>query len=1163
MSLHSDMTEGGLETIMVNHLISNNGYEQGTSADYNREYGMELSRLERFLRATQPQKVEETMIYSTPSETRKFLTRLSDALSKRGVVDVLRKGFRYNGQVFDMYYPIPSPHNTFARKMYDENIFCVTRQLHCCEDETRDALDVCVSINGMPVATFELKNHYTGQTVENAVRQYREDRSPKDKIFAFRRCAVHFAVDDDNIRMCTQLKGKDSWFLPFDKGLNGGAGNPVNPNGMRTAYLWEEILTKASLSDIVENFAQIVKEKDPDTQEEKEKNIWPRYHQLNAVRYLLKDSQSKPIGQRYLIQHSAGSGKSNTITWLAYQLVTLQRDNEENVVDSVIVVTDRVNLDKQIRDNIKAFGKMQNNVAWADSSSTLTAALQSGKNIIITTVHKFKFILEAIGTSMKDYRFAIIIDEAHSSQSGNMNANMNMAVSGSVDSEEEDIEDKIASIIEGRKMAKNVNYYAFTATPKNKTLQMFGTSLPPTPEGEIQHVPFHEYTMKQAIDEGFILDVLRNYTPYKSYYKIIKATSDDPEFDKKSASKKLRAYVEAQPETIEQKSHIIVEHFLNKTSKKIGGQARAMVVTAGIERAIEFYFAIKKKLEEFGSPYKPIVAYTGEKLYMGKMVSESDINGFPSSQIEKTFKKDPYRLLVVADKFQTGFDEPLLHTMYVDKVLSDVKAVQTLSRLNRCYPKKTDTFVLDFVNEPQDITVAFQKYYKGTILTHETDPNRLNDLIETVEEYSIYTSDELQEFNRLYWGNAPRTDLDPIVDTCVERFKTELDKDAQISCKSNIKGFIRIYPFLAAIMPFRSKEWEETYQFYYYLHSKLPKIMADDWTEGLVESVDFDKYRIVAQEEVNISLLDQNAEIEPIPVSTGGGTSEPDLDKLSNIIEEFNEVYGGIEWEHPDTVRHQIEELPERLLKNDGFVNAFKHAGRQTAQIQGSEALYSIVIDMMDENTEFARNYLDNENFRAFINNRVFSSIEHLMTNATPGENGATNSEEAQADNQASGEERTNRQAPNKQNTLYLTIKQVYFDQIVEGTKKEEYRNITDTTYKKYLQCDVDGNPFFDEAKLSADDPNAGDPLIWNNGVYPYIPKEYKYLNLAVGYAKERDSALVEVTSYRFMPDTLEDGKPVRLTLEGDTLKLDANGDLCNWIIAYQLGEVVELHRKQ
>ena len=964
----TDTSEKNLETILVSYLRDVHGYEEGVSENYNKDYALDAERVKRFILSTQKKKAENTACFASEMSERKFFTELNKQLATRGITDVLRKGFRYISEIFDMYYPLPSELNPTAQEMYAKNIFCVTRQLFYSKDNS-NSIDVMVSLNGMPVMTIELKNHYTGQTVENAIKQYQTDRDANDPLLAPKRCAVHFAVDDDDIRMCTWLSGKSSWFLPFNKGVNGGAGNPINPHGVRTSYLWENILKKESLSDIIENYAQVVKKKDEKTGKEKISVVWPRYHQLEVVRKLLAETRANGVGNRYLIQHSAGSGKSNSITWLAYQLVGLL-DGTEPLMDSVIVVTDRVNLDKQIRDNIAAFKRLSNLVAWADSAETLRQNLESGKKIIITIVHKFPFILETIGSEMKHKRFGIIIDEAHSSQNGSMSAKMNIALSGNAGEDSMDLEDKLNAIIEGRQMVKNANYYAFTATPKNKTLQMFGTPFE-QPEGEIGHRPFHEYTMKQAIEEGFIMDVLKHYTTYNSYYKIVKAIESDPEFEKKQAQKKLRAFVESQPETIQQKASIIVEHFHTQVidKGKMGGQARAMVVTSSILRAIEFYYEISRLLEERKSPYKAIVAFSGSKNYGGKDVTEADINGFLSKDIEDNMERDPYRILVVAEKFQTGYDQPLLHTMYVDRILTDVKAVQTLSRLNRCHPKKRDTFVLDFANDADSIRDSFQRFYKTTILSKETDPNKLNDLILEIEAANIYSETDIYTLNEKYWSGAPREEIDPIINASVERFK-ELEENAQIRCKSSIKAFLRTYPFLAAVLPFKSVEWEKLNTYYSLLIHKLPVLKGEDFTEGLIEAIDFDQYRIIKGEEQKIELENSDAEIEPTPVGTPKGKSDPDMAKLSEILDEFN----GINWLDKEKAKQQLEELPVRLQADEAFVNAARNSDRETAQQQCNMSLMMIIARMLNENTEFCRNYLDNPDFMNFINQRVFQS---------------------------------------------------------------------------------------------------------------------------------------------------------------------------------------------
>ena len=977
----TDISEKGLETILVDYLRDKQGYEQGTSHDYNKDFGVDKERVKRFVLSTQKEKAESTACFASPTEERKFFARLSAELTSRGVSEILRKGFRYISEVFDLYYPLPSELNPTAQGFYKKNIFCATRQLFYSKQNT-DSIDVMLSLNGLPIITMELKNHFTGQTIDNAIRQYQNDRNPKDDPSALlllkKRCAAHFALDDDEIMMCAELSGKASWFLPFNKGVNGGAGNPVNPNGVRTSYLWEDILGKRSLSDILENYAQVVKKKkrvkDKKTGKkkdvEKEQVVWPRYHQLDAVRSMLSATRTGGVGQRFLIQHSAGSGKSNSITWLAYQLVGLL-DGTTPLLDSVIVVTDRVNLDNQIRDNINAFGRLKNIVEWADSSKSLKDALEAGKKIVITIVHKFPYILEAIGSELKNKHFGIIIDEAHSSQNGSLSAKMNMALSGSV-GEGEDLEDKLNAVIEGRKMVKNANYYAFTATPKNKTLEMFGVPFDKG-DGETGYRPFHEYTMKQAIEEGFIMDVLKNYTTYASFYKIIKTVADDPEFDRKQAQKKLRAWVERQPETIHQKAAIIVNHFHTMVidKGKMAGQARAMVVTSGIVRAIDFYYEINRLLKERKSPYRAIVAFSGAKEYGGKQVCEADINGFPSKDIEDNMEEDPYRILVVADKFQTGYDQPLLHSMYVDKILTDVKAVQTLSRLNRCHPKKIDTFVLDFANDEDTIKAAFQRYYKTTILSKESDPNKLNDYIQAIEQANIYTEAEVTEVNTRYWNGEDRQKLDPIINIAVERFKA-LEETEQIKCKGNIKGFLRTYPFIAAVTAYKSVEWEKLNTYFLLLVRKLPKLKGEDFTEGLTEAIDLDQVQVTKMGDAKFALENTDTEIDPVPMGNGaGGKAEPEFTKLSDILEQFN----GINWQNKELAKKQLDELPERMKEDEAFVNAVKNSNKATAQVQFNNSMLMVVAKMLNVNTEFCRQFLDNPDFMNFINERVFQNV--------------------------------------------------------------------------------------------------------------------------------------------------------------------------------------------
>lgn len=964
--------ESGLEALIVNWLVDENGYEQGNTADYNKDYAVDEVRLFRFLEATQPKQMEKLQTATNDLKRQQFLDRLRGEIAKRGVIDVLRKGFKIYPVDLIMFYMTPSDLNTKAKADFEQNIFSVTRQLAYSKDNSRLALDMVIFINGLPIITMELKNQLTKQDVEDAVYQYQNDRDSKELLFQFKRCMVHFAVDDARIKFCTKLEGKKSWFLPFDKGYNDGAGNPPNPNGIMTDYLWKDILTKHQLANIIENYAQVLAEKDEDTGKINYTQIFPRYHQLSAVNSLLADVKKNGMGQKYLIQHSAGSGKSNSIAWLAHQLVGLEV-NGVNVVDSVVVVTDRVNLDKQIKNTIKGFSQMKNIIAIFENSSGLRKAIQEGKKIIISTVQKFPFILDDIGNDHKDRKFAIIIDEAHSGQSGNMSAKMNMALGGDYDPDA-DVEDNINMLVEGRKMLTNASYFAFTATPKNKTLEMFGVPHPQS-DGTVKHLPYHNYSMKQAIQEGFILDVLKYYTPITSYYKLIKTLSDDPQFDKNKAQKKLRKFVESDSYPIAKKTEMMVEHFHEQViaKGKIGGKARAMVVTAGIDRAIDYYHAINSCLVARKSPYKTIIAFSGEKEYGGQTVSEATLNGFPSSAIEKTYKADPYRFLIVADKFQTGYDEPLLHTMYVDKTLTDIKAVQTLSRLNRAHPQKIDCYVLDFANEPDDIAEAFSKYYRTTILSGETDPNKLYDLIAEMEKHEVYVQHHVENFVELFLGGAERDRLDPILDICTDNYNN-LDEDGQIVFKSAAKAFVRTYGFLGAILPYGNPDWEKLSIFLTLLIPKLPSPQEEDLSAGILEAIDLDSYRADAKGQMSIVLTDDNAEIAPVPMEKGGHVAEPELEYLTGILRSFNDLFGNIDWKDADNVRRQIARIPSMVSKDKKYQNAMKNADKQEARTESDRVLQAIIFSIMTDNMELFKQFNDNPSFKKWLSDYVFTS---------------------------------------------------------------------------------------------------------------------------------------------------------------------------------------------
>ena len=972
----SDTSELGLEALIVRHMTSKTGgWIGGAPSDYNREYCVDLKQLTAFLLATQPEVSEGLDLAEDTPTRRKFLSRLQGEITKRGTIDILRKGLRHGPHDITLFFGTPSRGNEKAKQQYENNRFSVTRQLRYSRDETQLALDLGTFINGLPIATFELKNNLTKQTVEDAVEQYKRDRDPREPPFQFGRCIAHFAVDDQSVRYCTHLTGKSAWFLPFDKGWQDGAGNPPNPDGIKTDYLWKDSLTPRGLTDILENYAQIVVEKNPKTGKKTSRQVFPRYHQLDLVRKLLADAQEHGAGRRYLIQHSAGSGKSNSIAWLAHQLIGLEHD-DSRVFDSIIVVTDRRILDTQIKDTIKQFAQVGATVGHAERSGDLRKFIEGGKKIIITTVQKFPFILKDIGSEHRTRTFAILIDEAHSSQGGKATAAMSRALSVvGAEEEDESPEDAINRIMEARKMLPNASYYAFTATPKNKTLEIFGEPIPG--DGETKHRPFHSYTMKQAIEEGFILDVLKNYMPVNSYYKLVKTVEADPEFDVRRASKKLRHYVESNDHAIRLKAEIMVDHFHDQVLglKKIGGQARAMVVTGSVERAIQYFFAITEYLTERKSPYRAIVAFSGTPEFKGQVVSEASLNDFPTREIADKIQEDPYRILVCADKFQTGYDEPLLHTMYVDKPLAGVKAVQTLSRLNRAHPQKHDVAVLDFMNNTDVIEQAFAPYYRTTILAEETDPNKLHDLKGELDAYQVYDNSQIDSFVALYLGDADRDQLDPILDACVAVYKESLDEDGQVDFKGKAKTFTRTYGFLASVLPYSNAEWEKLSIFLNFLIPKLPAPKEEDLARGILETIDMDSYRVEKKAAMRIALSDEDGEIGPVPTTGGGRKPEPELERLSNILKAFNDQFGNIEWTNSDRVRRLItEDIPAGVAADKKYQNAQRNSDKGNARIEHDKALSRVMNAVLKDDTELFKQFSDNESFRRWLSDTVFNS---------------------------------------------------------------------------------------------------------------------------------------------------------------------------------------------
>ncbi|MXZ26971.1 MAG: type I restriction endonuclease subunit R [Gammaproteobacteria bacterium] len=957
------------------------GWSCGSYQHYDREYCVDWPQLAAFLETTQPEAATAFVLDGDGPTRRRFLARLQGEIAKRGTIDVLRHGIRHGAHDLALFYGTPSPGNVQAQERFEWNRFTVTRQLRYSRDETQRALDIAMFINGLPVITFELKNNLTKQTVNDAVEQYRRDRNPREKLFELGRCVAHFAVDESEVRFCTALKGKASWFLPFNRGWNDGAGNPPNPDGIKTDYLWREVLTRESLTDILENYAQIVETKDEKTGRKTRKQIWPRFHQRDAVRRLLADAAKHGAGQCYLIQHSAGSGKSNSIAWLAHQLIGLGEVGAP-IFDSVIVVTDRRILDKQINDTIRQYAQVGATVGHADRSGDLRRFIESGKKIIISTVQKFPFILDEIGNQQRRRRFAILIDEAHSSQGGRTSAAMAQALSeAGAEGEGDSFEDRINQLMEQRKLLPNASYFAFTATPKNKTLEIFGAA-DPQPDGTVKHRAFHSYTMKQAIQEGFILDVLAHYTPVRSYYKLAKTIEDDPEFDTKKAQKKLRRFVEGHGHAIRLKAEIMVDHFHDQVlaQRKIGNEARAMVVTNGIKRAVQYFQAIREYLQERKSPYRAIAAFSGEHEFGGVKVSEASLNGFPSRSIPEKFRESPYRFLVCADKFQTGYDEPLLHTLYVDKTLSGIQAVQTLSRLNRAHPKKHDVFVLDFLNDAETIREAFADYYRATVLADETDPNKLHDLQADLDGAQVYSPEQVEGFARLYLDGADRNQLDPILDACVAVYKNELDEDGQVDFKGRAKGFVRTYNFLSCVLPWTNAAWEQRSIFLNFLIPKLPAPREEDLSKGILDAIDMDSYRVERQAVRKILLPDEDAEVDPVPTRGGGHRPDPELDRLSNIINQFNDLFGDIAWDDGDRVKRLItEEIPSRVAGDTAFRNARQHSDRENTRIEHDKALLRVMTSMMKDDSQLFKQFMDNDGFKRWMTDTVFDlTSEHF-----------------------------------------------------------------------------------------------------------------------------------------------------------------------------------------
>lgn len=984
----SQTNEAALETAIETHLTAG-GYLVGAPADFNAKYALDETRFWHFLETTQAD--ELTKLQRQSDWKLRILERLNRLVKKYGVLRLLKKGLEVDDAHFILLYQLPlASSGRSVKENFLKNEFSVTRQVHYSLEHTNESIDMVLFVNGLPFATMELKNHWTGQNAKvHGQNQYKFKRDNRQPLLEFGRCLVHLAVDTDEVYMTTRLSGAGTFFLPFNKGNKHGKGNPVNKGGHKTAYLWEEILTRESVANIIQHFVRFDgKESEPLA---KKTLYFPRYHQLDVVRKLIADASKSGVGKTYLIQHSAGSGKSNSITWAAYQLIETYPESESvpgskgkktPLFDSVIVVTDRRLLDRQLRENISNFSEVKNIVAPAYNSQDLRDNLQSGKRIIITTIQKFPFIIDGIA-DLSDKRFAVIIDEAHSSQSGSAADNLNRAISG--DPDETDAQDKILEIMRSRKMSKNASYFAFTATPKPATIERFGIK---QPDGTFKE--FHLYSMKQAIEEGFILDVLANYTTYRSYYEIEKSIEENPLFETARAQKKLRAFVERHPKTIETKAEIMLDHFLTKivNTKKLKGKAKAMVVTQNIETAIRYFLALRRSLEEKPHPFKILIAFSGEKKVDGIEYTEQGINGFSESDTRDKFDEDDYRILVVANKYLTGFDQPKLTAMYVDKKLQGVQAVQTLSRLNRSSDKlgkkSEDLFVLDFFNSTDDIKDAFDPFYTSTTLSSETDVNVLHELKSNLDETGVYEWFEVEDFVEKYFNGVNAQELSPIIDTTAERFNKglELTNDEKADYKIKAKQFVKIYGQMASIMPFEIANWEKLFWFLKFL---IPKLVINDPNadafNDLLNSVDLSTYGLERVKlNASIGLDGSAAELDPQnpnPRGTHGGDKEED--ELETIVRTFNErwFHG---WEAtPEEQRVKFVNIAQSIKNHPDFKEKYsENSDVHTRDIAFEKIFEHVIGKQRKTELDLYRLYSKDEGFKRAMQNAIKRLVESI-----------------------------------------------------------------------------------------------------------------------------------------------------------------------------------------
>ncbi|MBU5247231.1 DEAD/DEAH box helicase family protein [Bacillus halotolerans] len=987
-----DTTETGFETNIELALIVN-GYkkrvlEGETSASF-KQHAIDVEELFAFLEDTQEKRMRTLEKSYGPSYKEEVLKRIKAQLHKQGLVECLRKGIKDRGVTLQLAYnKPPTDMNKTLNEQFAKNRFNVARQVYY-SDKHNNSLDMVLFLNGLPLVVMELKNPLTNQTVEDAMKQLKTDRDPREQLFKFNeRVAVYFAVDSDEVFMTTKLDKGKTYFLPFNKGNNGGKGNPLTyGDNYRTHYLWEEILAPDSLLDILYRFIFVkkddIKDSNGETIGERQMLIFPRFHQLDVVRKLEADVAQKLVGHNYLIQHSAGSGKTNSISWLAHRLAKLHNEKNESIFSSVIVITDRRVLDKQLQDAVYQLEHKAGMVEPVDKNSEqLARAINNETRIIITTLQKFPFILEKVA-GLERKKYAVIIDEAHSSQGGKASTALTNVLSDKTleaayeedrIAEENlgDVDEKIVEAILKSGKQDNVSFFAFTATPKPKTLEKFGTiGIDGKPAA------FHQYTMRQAIEEGFILDVLENYTTYKTFWKIAKTVEDDPEVSKKQATKKLAQYVSLHPHSIAQKTEIIIEHYRNFVQRKIGGRAKAMVVTASRLHAVRYKMAFDKYINEMGyDDLKTVVAFSGTVKDGEIHYTESEMNQFSEKELPEKFNSDEYKVLLVAEKYQTGFDEPLLHTMYVDKPLSGIKAVQTLSRLNRTCPGKDDTFVLDFVNDPEDIRASFQPYYESTSLSKISDPNILYDMQAELEPYQVFTEEEVQKVNELeVTGGVKKStkaqaELNALLDKGVERFK-KLSGEEQFAFKQVATKFKRTYGFVLQVVTFIDLDLHKQYIYLTYLLRKLPRGRGDK-DVYLADDVALEYYRNQKVFEGSIE-LEKTGGYDLDPQEHGaGGAAEDEKVRLSSVLEKLNERFGT---QFTETDFLSREQVKEDMLNDEDIRQKAKNNTKENFKFAFEKSFMDFVIDRMSSNQEFFMKILENDEFKAYIMEDMMNEV--------------------------------------------------------------------------------------------------------------------------------------------------------------------------------------------